>query len=72
MKNLSILETIRWKIYYKIYNPYLELVKAHNEYVSLYPNLAVFDFDRIAHEVIFHGLYEKVLLETLSNRLFNK
>ena len=72
MKNLSILDKIRRKISYKIYNPYLELAKAHNEYVSLYPNLAVFAFDRISLEVIFHGLYEKGLLEALSNRLFNK
>ena len=63
---------LRRKLAFLFYNPYIELANLHNEYVKIYPNLAVFSFDRISLEIIFHGLYEKNLLLNLSKNLLSK
>ena len=43
-----------------------------NEYINKYPNLATFSFDRIGTEIFVYGIYEKEILETLEECIFNK
>ena len=48
------------------------LKKNHNELIKKYPNLAVFSFDRVGADISVYGIYEKQILETLKDCIFNK
>tara|TARA_Y100000590_G_C15545024_1_gene948553 strand:- start:34 stop:987 length:954 start_codon:yes stop_codon:yes gene_type:complete len=47
------------------------LLSRHDKFVSKYPNLAIFAFDRVGAAISLSGIFEEFVLEALKEKIFN-